>query len=112
MSNSKSQSQSPAPSQPATSAPSKVEKTSPQRKHQMKYVVVSGGVISGIGKGIIASSTGLLLKSYGLKVTAIKVDPYLNIDAGLMNPIEHGNCCPFYSTSTEKPFMFCLSLSR
>ena len=56
----------------------------------MKYIVVSGGVISGIGKGIMASSTGLLLKSYGLKVTAIKVDPYLNIDAGLMNPIEHG----------------------
>ena len=48
----------------------------------MKYVLVSGGVISGIGKGIIASSTGLLLKTLGLKVTAIKIDPYLNIDAG------------------------------
>ncbi|KCV73335.1 CTP synthase [Fonticula alba] len=56
----------------------------------VKYIVVSGGVISGIGKGIIASSTALLLRSLGLHVTVLKVDPYLNIDAGLMNPIEHG----------------------
>ncbi|GAO50845.1 CTP synthase [Saitoella complicata NRRL Y-17804] len=56
----------------------------------MKYVIVSGGVISGIGKGVIASSTGLLLKTLGLKVTAIKIDPYLNIDAGTMSPLEHG----------------------
>ena len=45
----------------------------------MKFVLVSGGGMSGIGKGIIASSTGLLLKTMGLKVTAIKIDPYLNI---------------------------------
>ncbi|KAE8148710.1 CTP synthase N-terminus-domain-containing protein [Aspergillus avenaceus] len=56
----------------------------------MKYVLVSGGVISGVGKGIIASSCGLLLKSAGLTVSSIKIDPYLNIDAGLMNPLEHG----------------------
>lgn len=56
----------------------------------MKYVVVSGGVISGIGKGVIASSTGLLLKTRGLKVTSIKIDPYMNIDAGTMSPLEHG----------------------
>ncbi|PBK87838.1 CTP synthase [Armillaria gallica] len=56
----------------------------------MKYIVVSGGVISGIGKGVIASSTGLLLKTLGLKVTAIKIDPYMNIDAGTMRPTEHG----------------------
>ncbi|ORX60387.1 CTP synthase [Hesseltinella vesiculosa] len=56
----------------------------------MKYIVVSGGVISGIGKGVIASSTGTLLKSLGLRVTAIKIDPYLNIDAGLMSPLDHG----------------------
>ncbi|KAI9030827.1 CTP synthase [Phycomyces nitens] len=55
-----------------------------------KYIVVSGGVISGIGKGVIASSTGALLKTLGLKVTAIKIDPYLNIDAGLMSPLDHG----------------------
>lgn len=48
----------------------------------MKYILVSGGVISGIGKGITASSTGLLLKTLGLKVTAIKIDPYINVDAG------------------------------
>ncbi|KAJ4212094.1 CTP synthase ura7 [Fusarium solani] len=58
----------------------------------MKYVLVSGGVISGIGKGIIASSSGLLLKTAGLKVTAIKIDPYLNQDAGTLGPLEHGEC--------------------
>lgn len=58
----------------------------------MKYVVVSGGVISGIGKGVLASSTGLLLKTLGLRVTSIKIDPYLNIDAGTMSPLEHGEC--------------------
>ncbi|KAL9136899.1 MAG: hypothetical protein Q9175_001905 [Cornicularia normoerica] len=56
----------------------------------MKYVLVSGGVISGIGKGVIASSCGLLLKTKGFKVSSIKIDPYLNIDAGLMAPAEHG----------------------
>ncbi|KAG7884170.1 hypothetical protein KL938_002042 [Ogataea parapolymorpha] len=58
----------------------------------MKYVVVSGGVISGIGKGVLASSTGMLLKTLGLRVTSIKIDPYLNIDAGTMSPLEHGEC--------------------
>lgn len=56
----------------------------------MKYVVVSGGVISGIGKGVIASSVGLLFKSLGYRVTSIKIDPYMNIDAGTMSPLEHG----------------------
>ncbi len=56
----------------------------------MKYVVVSGGVLSGIGKGVTASSIGVLLKSMGLRVTAIKIDPYLNSDAGTMSPFEHG----------------------
>ncbi|PVG04647.1 putative URA7-CTP synthase 1 [Serendipita vermifera] len=56
----------------------------------MKYILVSGGVVSGIGKGVIASSTGLLLKTTGLKVTSIKIDPYMNIDAGTMRPQEHG----------------------
>ncbi len=56
----------------------------------MKYIFVSGGVLSGLGKGISTSSLGLLLKRSGLKVTAIKVDPYLNCDAGTMNPYEHG----------------------
>lgn len=56
----------------------------------MKLIFVSGGVISGLGKGITASSIGRLLESRGLKVSAIKIDPYLNIDAGTMNPYEHG----------------------
>jgi len=55
-----------------------------------KYIFVSGGVISGIGKGITASSIAFILKSYGFKVTMIKADPYLNVDAGTMNPLEHG----------------------
>ncbi|XP_006835668.1 PREDICTED: CTP synthase 2 [Chrysochloris asiatica] len=56
----------------------------------MKYILVTGGVISGIGKGIITSSIGMILKSSGLRVTAIKIDPYLNIDAGTFSPFEHG----------------------
>lgn len=56
----------------------------------MKYILVTGGVISGIGKGIIASSLGTILKSCGLHVTAIKIDPYINIDAGTFSPYEHG----------------------
>ncbi|KAI5463865.1 CTP synthase N-terminus-domain-containing protein [Mariannaea sp. PMI_226] len=58
----------------------------------MKIVLVSGGVISGVGKGIIASSAGLLLKTLGYRVTAIKIDPYLNLDASLLSPLEHGEC--------------------
>ncbi|MEA2112641.1 MAG: CTP synthase [Patescibacteria group bacterium] len=55
-----------------------------------KYIFVIGGVMSGIGKGITTSSIGKILQSRGLKVTAIKVDPYVNVDAGTMNPTEHG----------------------
>jgi len=56
----------------------------------MKYIIVTGGVVSGLGKGITASSVGLLLKNIGYSVTMIKIDPYLNIDAGTMSPYEHG----------------------
>ena len=56
----------------------------------MKYVIVSGGVLSGLGKGVTASSIGVLLKSAGLRTTSIKIDPYLNSDAGTMSPFEHG----------------------
>ncbi len=55
-----------------------------------KFVVVTGGVLSGLGKGITTSSIGALLKARGLSVTAVKIDPYLNSDAGTMNPFEHG----------------------
>ena len=55
-----------------------------------KYIFVVGGVMSGIGKGIASSAIGRILKSKGYKVTAIKIDPYINVDAGTMNPTEHG----------------------
>lgn len=62
----------------------------PVARETMKYVIVTGGVLSGLGKGITASSIGRLLRARGLKVTAIKIDPYLNCDAGTMNPYQHG----------------------
>ena len=56
----------------------------------VKYVFVTGGVVSGLGKGITAASLGRLLKARGYKVTMQKFDPYINIDPGTMNPIQHG----------------------
>ncbi len=55
-----------------------------------KVIFVAGGVMSGIGKGVAASSIGKILQSRGFRVTAIKIDPYINVDAGTMNPVEHG----------------------
>ncbi len=55
-----------------------------------KYIFVTGGVVSSLGKGVATSSIGLLLKSYGLKVTLQKIDPYINVDPGTMNPYQHG----------------------
>lgn len=60
------------------------------KKKQTKYIFVLGGVISGLGKGIAAASIGYLLKSSGLHVTILKLDPYLNVDPGTMNPYQHG----------------------
>lgn len=59
-------------------------------KSNCKYIFVAGGVISGVGKGVAASSIAKVLQDRGKKVTAIKIDPYINIDAGTMNPTEHG----------------------
>lgn len=56
----------------------------------VKYVFVTGGVVSGLGKGITAASLGRLLKARGYKVTMQKFDPYINIDPGTMNPVQHG----------------------
>ncbi|TVP74649.1 MAG: CTP synthase, partial [Nitriliruptor sp.] len=56
----------------------------------MRYIFVTGGVSSALGKGITAASLGRLLKARGLKVTLQKLDPYLNVDPGTMNPFEHG----------------------
>jgi CTP synthase len=61
-------------------------------KAQTKYVFVTGGVLSGLGKGITAASIGTVLKARGLSVNIQKCDPYLNVDAGTLNPAEHGEC--------------------
>src|SRR3989338_609965 len=55
-----------------------------------KFIFVMGGVMSGVGKGVTAASIGKVLQSRGYRVTAIKMDPYINVDAGTMNPTEHG----------------------
>ena len=57
-----------------------------------KFIFVTGGVTSSLGKGIIASSLGNLFQSRGYKTTIIKLDPYLNVDPGTLNPYEHGEC--------------------
>lgn len=59
-------------------------------KEGHKYIFVLGGVMSGVGKGVVTSSIGLLLQQKGYKMNLVKVDPYLNVDAGTMNPTEHG----------------------
>lgn len=61
-------------------------------KRPVKFVFVTGGVLSGVGKGITAASIGNILKSRGLSVNIQKCDPYLNVDAGTLNPAEHGEC--------------------
>lgn len=59
-------------------------------RRRRTYIFVAGGVMSGVGKGIATASIGALLKARGLRVTAVKIDPYLNVDPGTLNPIEHG----------------------
>ena len=61
-------------------------------KKHTKYIFVTGGVTSSLGKGIVAASLGLLLKSRGFNVTIQKLDPYINVDPGTLNPYEHGEC--------------------
>ncbi len=62
----------------------------PTSKNSTKYIFVVGGVMSGVGKGTAMAAIGRLLKSKGFDVTAVKIDPYVNVDAGTMNPVEHG----------------------
>ena len=57
-----------------------------------KHVFVTGGVVSGLGKGVTAASIGRMLKDRGLSVAPMKFDPYLNVDPGTMNPYQHGEC--------------------
>ena len=56
----------------------------------MKYIFITGGVVSSLGKGIVAASLGSILESRGLKVSLTKLDPYINVDPGTMSPFQHG----------------------
>ncbi|MCB9798126.1 CTP synthase [Candidatus Nomurabacteria bacterium] len=62
----------------------------PSKLKKPKFIFIVGGVLSGVGKGVTSASLGALFKARGLEVTALKADPYVNVDAGTMNPIEHG----------------------
>jgi len=70
-------------------------------KHQVKFIFVTGGVVSSLGKGIAGASIGNLLESRGLTVTMQKMDPYLNVDPGTMSPFQHGEV--FVPTTAPKP---------
>lgn len=72
-----------------------------QMNNKMKYILVTGGVISGVGKGVIASSFGTLLNCCGISVTSLKIDPYINIDAGTFSPYEHGKLLIKTKNSTD-----------
>ncbi len=61
-----------------------------RRRHRTKYIFITGGVVSSLGKGIVGASIGALLESRGLRVSMTKVDPYLNVDPGTMSPFQHG----------------------
>jgi CTP synthase len=73
-----------------SSPPQSPRGRSSSMRKKMKYIVVTGGVVSGLGKGITISSVGVIMKRCGFRVTSIKIDPYLNTDAGTMSPFEHG----------------------
>lgn len=70
----------------------KEKQTKKAQSIKTKYIFITGGVLSGVGKGITAASIGAILKAKGFKVSIQKCDPYLNVDAGLLNPVEHGEC--------------------
>lgn len=73
-----------------------MEIKSSMEKKKQKFIFVTGGVLSGVGKGVTAASVGALLQAQGAKVSIQKCDPYLNVDAGLLNPREHGECFVTY----------------
>lgn len=70
--------------------PSPMQRSQDEQNDRVKFIVVTGGVCSSLGKGITTSATGALLRAAGYHVCSIKIDPYINIDAGLMSPYEHG----------------------
>ena len=84
------QQQQPQPQPPMGGSQSAGNDPAAKAPDTMKYILVTGGVLSGIGKGVIASSVGTLMKACGQRVTSIKIDPYINIDAGTFSPYEHG----------------------
>ena len=64
----------------------------PAKEKTVKYIFVTGGVVSSIGKGITSAALGRLLRNRGFEVAMQKLDPYINVDAGTMNPYQHGEC--------------------
>ena len=66
-----------------------------------KFIFVTGGVVSGLGKGITAASLGRLLKCRGLKVASQKLDPYVNVDPGTMSPLQHGEVLDVYKRQAQ-----------
>ena len=66
------------------------KKAAKREERQTKYIFVTGGVVSALGKGLASSSIGALLESSGLRVTMLKMDPYINVDPGTMSPFQHG----------------------
>lgn len=74
-----------------------------------KYIFVTGGVVSGLGKGITAASLGRLLKARGLKIAAQKLDPYINVDPGTMSPYQHGEV--YVQRTVQKPTSTSVTMS-
>src|SRR3989339_1247034 len=68
----------------------KTKSSAQKNSDKTKYIFVVGGVMSGVGKGVAAASIGRVLIGKGFNVSAIKIDPFINVDAGTMNPVEHG----------------------
>ena len=68
-----------------------------------KYIFITGGVVSSLGKGIAAASIGALLEARGLKVSLLKLDPYINVDPGTMSPFQHGEV--FVLTTEQKQIL-------
>ena len=66
---------------------------------QTRFLFVTGGVVSSLGKGVAAASLGAVLESRGLSVTILKLDPYINLDPGTMSPFQHGDCLLYTSPS-------------
>ena len=61
-----------------------------KKKIQTKFIFITGGIVSSLGKGVAAASVGAILKSSGYKIGFLKSDPYINVDPGTMNPLQHG----------------------